>query len=132
MYMQPSVKMKKIWDKLGIVVSATCAVHCLLVGLLPFALPLMDTFFHSPWFHILFVAMVVFITPMAFGHHFQRHGFSFVIKLALVGVAGILTGAALEPVSSELVSHGVSMFGSFFLVSAHVLNLRHQRKHKHC
>jgi hypothetical protein len=132
MYMQPSVKMKKIWDKLGIVVSATCAVHCLVVGMLPFALPLLDSFFHSPLFHILFVVMVVVITPMAFGHHFQRHGFSYVINLALAGVAGIIMGAALEPVSSELVSHGVSMFGSFFLVFAHVLNLRHQRKHKHC
>lgn len=124
--------MKKIWDKLGIVVSATCAVHCLLVGLLPFALPLMDTFFHSSWFHVLFVVMVVIITPFAFGHHFQRHGFSFVIKLALAGILLIVTGAALEPVASELVSHGVSMFGSFSLVCAHVLNLRHQRKHKHC
>ncbi len=124
--------MKKIWDKLGIIVSATCAVHCLLVGLLPFALPLMDTFFHSPWFHILFVVMVVIITPMAFGLHFQRHGFSFVIKLAVLGVALIISGSLLESYSSELISHGLSMFGSFSLVSAHVLNLRHHRKHKHC
>ncbi len=130
--MMPTLKMKKIWDKLGIVVSATCAVHCLLVGLLPFALPLMDTFFHSAWFHIIFVLMVVVITPLAFGHHFQRHGFSFVIKLALTGVTLIVTGAFLEPLTSEIISHGTSMFGSFALVSAHVLNLRHQKKHKHC
>ena len=132
MYMLQNQNMKKIWDTLGILVSATCALHCFAVGMLPFALPFFDSFFHSALFHIVFIAMVIIITPMAFKNHFKRHGFSFTIKLALIGVMLILTGAGLEPVASEALSHGVSILGSFAIVSAHIMNLRHYRKHKHC
>lgn len=132
MYMMPTLNIKKIWDKLGILVSATCAIHCFAVGMLPFALPFFDAFFHSVYFHILFISLVTIITPMAFSHHFKRHGFSVTIKLALIGVMLILAGAGLGPVASEALSHGVSILGSFSLMSAHILNLRHSRKHKHC
>lgn len=132
MYMTQTLKMKKIWDKMGIIVSATCALHCFAVGMLPFALPFLDAFFHSAYFHILFIAMVIIITPMAFNNHFKHHGFSVTIKLALIGVMLILAGAGLEPVASEALSHGVSILGSFSLMCAHIFNLRHHRKHKHC
>lgn len=124
--------MKKVWDKLGIALSSICLAHCVAVVLLPLLLPALGTYFHSPWIHQTFAALVLIITPMAFMPGYRRHGLTRVLVLAWAGVAFVLAGVFSDGKLPEITSHGLSIMGSCFLVSGHLLNLRHSRKAARC
>lgn len=127
-----AASMKKLWDKWGIVLSAACIVHCFAVVILPLLLPALEMFVHSPWVHRCFAALVIITTPLAFIPGYRRHGLHRVMVGAIGGVTLVLLGVFLDGSVDELVSHGVSIAGSFLLVSAHISNLRHAHRHTHC
>jgi hypothetical protein len=124
--------MKKVWDKLGIALSTICLAHCVVVVVLPLLLPALGTFFHSPWIHQTFAGLVLIITPMAFMPGYRRHGLSRVLVMAWTGVALVLAGVLSDGKLPEITSHSLSIMGSGFLVTAHLLNLRHSRKAASC
>ena len=119
---------KKVWDKVGILLSSACLVHCVGLLVIPFLLPALGAFFHSPWVHRFFAAFILIVTPMAFMPGYRRHGMSRVLVQAGLGIAFILAGVATDGVLPELASHGFSVVGSLMLVGAHVQNLRHSRR----
>ncbi len=126
------ITMRKIWDKWGIALSAACLVHCFAVVFLPLMLPAIELMVHSPWIHRVFALLVIITIPLAFVPGYKRHGVHSVLVTALAGLVLILTGVFLDGATDEYISHGISIVGSFLLVWAHLMNIRHSQKHKHC
>lgn len=52
----------------------------------------------------------------------------------MIGMSGLLfvgLGVMLEQRFPEVLSHGVSIFGSLLLVFAHTKNIQHSHRHQH-
>lgn|SRR5690606_4191992 len=123
--------MKKVWDRLGIIFSSICVVHCLFVAFIPLAYPALNYFTHTDWVHGLVAASLLITTPMAFYPGFKKHGLTWILILASVGIVIILSGMVLEERASEIISHSTSILGSVLLVLAHLKNIQHSHKHNH-
>lgn len=124
--------MKKVWDRMGIAFSSICAVHCVAVAFLPLLFPAISAYSHQPWVHISVGITILFTSPLAFIPGYRKHGLTWIIAMAMVGLFFILAGMILEKNEvSEQLSHGVSILGSLLLVLAHAKNLQHSHRHHH-
>jgi hypothetical protein len=124
-------RMKKVWDRLGIAFSSLCVIHCLVVAFLPLAFPVISTLTHSSWVHILVGLIILLTSPLAFVPGYRKHGITWILGGALLGLIFILLGILVEGRTSDQVSHGVSILGSVLLVFSHAKNLQHSQRHKH-
>lgn len=123
--------MKKVWDRLGIAVSSACVVHCIMVAFLPLIFPALHMYAHLTWVHAAVGMAILFTTPLAFLPGYRRHGLTWIISVALMGVFLIGVGWLLEDKVSEQMSHGITILGSLFLVFAHAKNIQHSHRHQH-
>lgn len=128
MYIQ---MMKKVWDRLGIAFSSACVVHCIFVAFLPLIFPALNYFVHADWVHSFVAASLLITTPMAFYPGFKKHGLTWILMVACLGIMVILAGMFLEDRTSEVVAHSASILGSLLLVIAHLKNIQHSNKHHH-
>ncbi len=129
---QAFVEQTDIWDRLGILLSSLCAIHCLATPLLLLALPVAGEFFEAEWIH---VGMALFVLPvglLAFFSGFRHHRQKRVLSLGILGLA-LVAGASFLP--HEFVEVGefdvVTITGGILLVVAHLLNRRACACHKH-
>jgi MerC mercury resistance protein len=123
--------MKKVWDRLGIAFSSACIVHCVMVAFLPLFFPALTVYTHSTWVHIIVGVIILFTSPLAFIPGYRKHGLSWVIGTAFVGLFLILAGIMMEHKVSDQISHAVSILGSLTLVLAHAKNIQHSHRHRH-
>lgn len=123
--------MKKVWDRLGIAFSSACVVHCILVAFLPLIFPAISSYTHSTWVHIIVGIIILFTSPLAFIPGYKKHGLTWILSVAVAGLFFILLGILLEGRLSDQITHGVSIFGSFLLVTGHIKNLQHSHRHAH-
>ena len=122
------------FDRIAIVLSAVCLVHCLAVMLLVAVLPTAAIRFgDDAHFHWLMLWLVVptSIVGLYFGNRYHRRG-----EIAGFGVLGmgILAIAALLGHGQwpELLETTVSVAGSLLLAGAHWLNFSEVRSlHRH-
>jgi len=127
-----SCDMKKVvWDRLGIAFSSACVVHCILVAFLPLFFPVISTYTHSTWVHIVVAGIILFTSPLAFIPGFRKHGLTWIIATALMGLLLVFMGILMEDQVSDQASHGISIIGSLFLVFAHGKNIQHSHRHVH-
>jgi MerC mercury resistance protein len=124
--------MKKVWDQMGITISSVCLVHCIIVAFVPLFIPALAFNFHSSWPHLLTGALILITTPFAFIPGLKKHGVTWILMVALLGLLLVLSGIFAENFGhSELTSHSLSIIGSLFLVVAHLKNIQHSHKHHH-
>ncbi len=124
--------MKKIvWDRLGIVFSSACAIHCVMVAFLPLFFPIVIQYAHSSWIHIVVVTIILFTSPLAFVPGYRKHGITWILGTAILGLMLVFMGILLEDKVSDQISHGISICGSLFLVFAHAKNLQHTHRRSH-
>lgn len=123
--------MKKIWDKLGILFSSACIVHCILVAFLPVLFPAFSIYTEASWIHMSVAVIILATSPLAFIPGYKKHGLTWIIFLALSGLTFVLLALFLEGFTSDQVSHSISILGSMTLVFAHAKNLQHSRRHNH-
>ncbi|GEM_PF-253525 len=113
------------WNKIGIVLSGICALHCLITPVLLFAIPVLGGFFENSWFHIILALGVLPVGLFAFWKGYQHHRKISILGFGLMGMTFIIS-AALVP--HEWVEWKeidvVTVIGSLFLISAHILNQR--------
>lgn len=115
-------------DKLGIALSALCAVHCALLPLAVLLFPMLApaTQAETP-VHIAFALLLVFLTFMAFARGYRQHRRKDIVVLAALGLT-LVTGALLAPGKHEETLFSVeavlTTLGGFLLITGHVLNLR--------
>ncbi len=124
--------MKKVWDRLGIAFSSACVIHCILVAFVPLAFPAVAVYTHQTWVHYAVGTTILFTTPLAFLPGYKKHGLTWIMGIASLGILFIVSGILLEKGHfSEQMSHGVSIFGSLILVYAHIKNIQHSHRHRH-
>lgn len=120
------------WDKLGIILSSLCALHCLVTPLLVLALPMFDSIFENEWVHLMMALFVVPVGLFAFWSGYRHHLQKKVFALGIVGLI-LVGGAPLAPHSwVDFFGHDlITISGSFFLIVGHVLNRRACLCHRH-
>lgn len=120
---------KVVWDRLGIAFSSACVVHCIMVAFLPFFLPVISQYTHSSWIHFLVLFTMLFTTPFAFVPGYKKHGLTWILAMALIGLLMVILSVIIEGKVSDQLSHGISICGSLFLVFAHAKNIQHSHRH---
>jgi hypothetical protein len=122
---------KVVWDRLGIAFSSACVIHCIMVAFLPLFFPVVYQYTHATWIHYLVGTTILFTSPLAFVPGYRKHGLTWIVSTAMLGLLLVFSGVLLENKVSDQMSHGVSILGSLFLVFAHFKNLQHSHRHQH-
>jgi hypothetical protein len=128
------------YDRIGVVLSMICLVHCLALPLLLAALPFLGFTFlneeaHPHAFHLLFALLLLGVGGLAFGQGYRRHRRAMPVVLGTIGTILLFLGA-LNPGHwiSHTQEHVVTIFASFVLLMAHWQNRRRnvcQLEHSH-
>jgi RsiW-degrading membrane proteinase PrsW (M82 family) len=112
------------WDRLGILLSALCAIHCLLTPILMITLPLIAEEFENPLVHIVLALFVVPVGCYAFLSGYKHHKNKNIMIWGLVGVF-IVGMTSLLPIFVEHfhdIEIPVMILGSLILLTAHLKN----------
>lgn len=111
-------------DKIGIMLSVGCMVHCILTPLILPLLPLIGfTFKHSPWIHIMLALIIGVIAYITFDLGFKKHHSPLPMLLAMAGVPLLFIGGFAEMNTiSEPISIFFTLVGSIILIIAHYSN----------
>ena len=112
------------WDRMGILTSGFCVLHCVLVSLLlllyPFSVQKFEDQTHSLLFFLV-VPIAAFSLVRGFTHHRK-------IPILLAGTFGIgllvISLGSHSVFLSEELEHGVATLGSLSLIWAHYKNLK--------
>jgi hypothetical protein len=114
-----------LWDKIGIMLSGLCAVHCLAVSLVVIVLPFLSArdFLHD-WTHLILLALIVPTVIVV-----ARNGISRLILLLLIGGLIIITAPLVfhDHVSLWMES-AITTAGSTLLIVGHWLHYRRHSK----
>lgn len=120
------------WDRVGIVLSSLCAIHCLATPILILTLPVLGEFFHAEWVHLLMAIAILPVGLFAFWSGYKHHRQKSVLIMGVVGLAMICAASVLPHEWVEVMEHDVvTIAGSLLLVAAHILNRRACLCHKH-
>lgn len=120
------------WDRIGLLLSGLCAIHCLVTPLLILSLPLLAEKFASPWVHIVMALFVVPVGLFAFWSGYRHHQKNHILALGFAGLA-LIGSAAVGPhlwfgfLGDDL----MTVIGSGLLICAHLLNRRACQCHTH-
>jgi hypothetical protein len=121
---QPELQPQKtisFWDRVGLMASLICVVHCTLTPVFLFFLPVLGSYFESPWVHVA-LALIVFPTGIfAFYSGYQMHHHAQILAVGIIGFVALAMGLLTSQLSLEIL---FTAFGGVLLSSAHVLNLR--------
>jgi len=131
--------MKINTDHIGTVLSCTCLLHCIA---LPFILVWMGIYNDTEWLHSVFFVGAILITGHAMWHSYKKHCKHIVIFFGCMGI--LLLGLDIFLPHTHTVAHGdhshevnadseiLTIIGSVFLVSTHLLNLYYNRRLHTC
>ena len=111
-------------DALGMLLSAICMLHCLLLPvLIAFGVGGAVTGFDSEWTHIVLLAVVVPVSAIAFVGGWIRHRRLAVLALGTLGVALLALAAfVLHPYFGKTADALVTTAGGALLAVAHWRN----------
>ena len=117
-------------DRLGILLSGICIVHCLALPLLLAALPFLnDSIFGGHGFHEWLLLAVLPISLVALSFGYRRHGDLNVLRLGGAGLALLAFatyGYRLIGLSEDW-ERLISIVGGLIHAAGHVLNFRRTR-----
>ncbi|MGH1341262.1 MAG: MerC domain-containing protein [Nannocystales bacterium] len=113
-------------DRLGLVASTACALHCAATALVPTVLALLGASalldHEAEW---VFTVLAVGVASLALALGWRRHGASMATLALSLGIVGLLCARVLEEGGH---GHGlglaVSLLSGGALVTGHILNLR--------
>jgi len=131
------------WDRVGILLSLLCTVHCILLPVATLLLPWSNHFTNSVTFHWLIAAIVVPVGLFAFVRGYMAHRRMWVIVTGVAGIALLVMGLLLPEGHLFVFDHShhsfgsehdhntffnqeglLTLIGSLVLVIAHIGNLR--------
>ncbi len=124
--MKSKVK-RKIWDTLGVSLSALCIVHCVVLPLLLIMGPtlLHEWLPHEDRTHVILLAFILGIAGLAFVSGYRVHGKKRPVIWMAVGIT-IITYASFF--AHDQLGHFsepiIAIVGSLALIRAHILNHR--------
>jgi hypothetical protein len=109
-------------DRVGVLLSGLCAVHCLLGLLLVSALGLGGELLLSPAIHRVGLALAILVGIMTLGVGMLRHGR---LGPLVLGSSGIALMAAAVATGHGPYEALLTIIGVALLALAHIRNLRH-------
>lgn len=114
-----SVQIANAWDRLGVLLSGLCAVHCLALPILVLVMPLWhgSEFLHAA-FHPVMAALVMPVTLRSI------HRDSCGSDLLRIGLAVIWIALPVHAFFGELPGLALTLFGSAMLISGHRGNIQ--------
>jgi len=112
-------------DRVGMVISAVCLIHCLalpiLAGMLPlFAAVLPD----DEWVHPLLFGLALPISGAALVRGYIVHRLASAAAIGALGLAAIAAALRVETIGAET---ALTVAGGIAIVAAHLLNWRGHR-----
>ena len=122
--MQPSNKL----DKIGIMCSGACAVHCMIAPILALASPAIAAgYFENESIHIALLLLIIPVALVSFYQSLKVHQKNYPIVLGGIGIVFVTLAVLYESVFSIEIEHLetiLTVIGCAFLISAHVYNIR--------
>jgi len=123
---EKNISISVIWDKLGLSLSALCAIHCLFVPVVIAVLPLSPAALAvEHWLHPIFA---ILIAPTIFyavrRSHFNKRIVWFLSSGFALIIAGWLIG---DYVLGEVFETVATLVGSILLIAGHWYNYRHHQ-----
>jgi hypothetical protein len=123
-------------DKVAILISTVCAVHCLLIPIVVVAFPVLaTTFLGDVGFHALLLWFILPTSLIALTLGCRAHRDRRVMAFGIAGLGFILLAALLgHDVLEVTAERGVTVVGSAFLILSHLRNqrlCRHDHSHDH-
>jgi peptidoglycan/LPS O-acetylase OafA/YrhL len=121
----------KTLDRMGIFFSGACALHCLLMPILPFFLPTLTIHFEFEWLHYLLLLLIVPTAWLSFYRHNNIPNKSTPLKFGLSGVLFLIVAVAGEKLLSfevENLEVILTTIGSVMLICGHFLNIRYAQR----
>lgn len=109
------------WDRLGMVASALCAVHCAVTPFVSLVLPALAAA-EGVTHQVLAVAVVLFAL-LAFVPGARVHGKRRVLLAGLIGVALIWTALLTDDLLADALRDGLTVAGGLVMVVAHLFNV---------
>lgn len=125
-------------DHIGMAISSLCLIHCLAGPIAMIALPWLGHWIEAPSAHLLFFLLVVPVAFISFYRSYLHHCQILPIILGGIGVLILVLGTINEHYHllhfhwssaatfswRTLVPHITPICGSFFLITAHYLNIK--------
>ena len=121
--------MQRIFDTIGITVSGTCAIHCLMAPVTVIILPLLGLTIVDE--HILHEILLYLILPsalIAITMGCRKHKDYSVATLAIIGVSLLIYTVVLHDTYNAQLITVMTFIGSTLLVVSHVRNYMLCRK----
>jgi hypothetical protein len=126
------------WDQIGMGISTICFVHCAILPFFLLGLPWVAEYLEDSSFHLVIFFLIVPIGLYAFFQGYGHHKNKWVLILGIPGLF-LVSFAAFFPHGVTSVEHSnhdhsspiITIIGSVLLVSAHFINRRTCRVHKH-
>jgi hypothetical protein len=118
------------WDRLGVVMSVICILHCLAMPLIAALLPLAAALEGQT--HAVLAAGIVLVGAAAFVPGYRSHGKAGVIALAAAGVSAIVSPVVFEALVAEGLEQALIVSGGIALIAAHAANVYFCRVCPHC
>ncbi len=124
---------QSLGDKVAILISTACTVHCLLIPIAVVAFPVLaTTILGDAGFHVLLLWFILPTSLIALGLGCRAHRDRRVMVYGIAGLGFILLAAVFGHDLLNLGGErGVTLAGSAFLILGHLRNQRLCR-HDHC
>lgn len=122
----PSHDRHTTWDRIGIVGSTICVVHCLATPLVVGLLSAVGLgFVGGELLHKLLVLPLLGIALMAFWPGYRHHGNKKILSSGAAGVLALLVAVfVMEPFHAHGLATATTVGGSIILIGAHGANWR--------
>ncbi|HEY8272434.1 MAG TPA: MerC domain-containing protein [Pseudobdellovibrionaceae bacterium] len=113
----------KKWDRTGVLLSALCALHCLVAPFIAYSLPLWIYSIHYSPFHLFISIFIVPVAIYSFWTGYKKHKNKMVLFLGGLGIF-LLSVALIGPSNRHQLRWNdiMTIIGSIFLIAGHLLN----------
>ena len=137
--------MNERFDKLAILLSGICALHCIVTPIIVSVIPILSATIHHGehihefWFHQFIILVILPISLFALITGYRSHKKLLPVLVAGCGLA-VLTFTALyaeQLISQNIIEHEgetlLTIIGGIIHATGHILNvLATRKKHPHC
>ena len=120
-------------DKLGVILSVGCMIHCMLMPILIPLLPAFGFMFsHNYWIHLVLAGVISTVAVIALILGRRKHGKDEPLVIARAGIIMLFAMAFCEYLGKQsIIITFITIFGSLLIAFAHYLNHRYLCACKH-
>ena len=122
---------KENLDKVGILCSGACAIHCIMTPIITLGSPAIASFFKSEWLHIGLLLLLIPVAIFAFLNGQKSHRKNRPFIIGIIGIIFLISAVVFESLLKIEIKYFetiLTFIGCIFLIYAHFLNIRYLRQ----